>query len=855
MDQEKIVKLGLTSHKAKELLKQYGANEIAEKKTHNLLKSLLNQFNNFLMILLIAAGVISLIFGEIIDGAFIFLIVILNTCFGLYQEFKADRAIKALKNLAVSKVRTIRDHREIEIESTYLVPNDVIYIEEGAKIPADCTLIHSRHLQINEAALTGESMPVSKNENTQERLLYMGTVVAHGRAYAKVEKTGMTTKFGQIAHTLSDIKDKETPLQKKLAVFSKQIGAAGIAASFLVFLLSFFQNKSVFESFLFAISLAVAAVPEGLPAVMTITFAIGTERMSRKKAIIRKLNAIETLGSVTLVATDKTGTLTTNQMRVKKLWTYHKGLIEDDRFRPDAIIDKILLNSILCSTATLVEKVDHGDFDIVGDPTEGALIFFAHKIGYNARKIKAQWKTLEESLFNPATKRMSVIVEKLDEKKERYVFTKGAPESILSICSKVADKDKEYSLDKNKKEKIQTLFEDFAKKGLRMIAFSYKEYNPQEEFENDQVFLGFVGIADPIRAEVKEAVNKALNANIKVVMITGDNHLTAEAIGIEAGIIKEGEDILTGQQLDQFTDDQLISLLPRVKIFARTTPEHKYRLIKLFQKQNEVVAVTGDGVNDALALKQADVGVAMGKTGTDVVKETADMVITDDNFATLINAIEEGRHIFNNIKNVIKYLLTSNTAEVCAVLLGVLLKLPLMITAIQILYINLVTDGLPALSLAFSPKEKNIMQKSPRRTMTILERSDFKYILFLGFFGGLLTLASFMIGLKLHDIQFARTMAFTTLTLIQPLILIDLWLSHRLIIGNINLLAKPIFILSFVLPFILQPLLIYQSFFQQIFKTRTLEFEYFAIAFGLSLIILLPIEIKKLQKSSRSFTS
>lgn len=848
MEEDTVLKQGLTSHEAEQKLQQYGRNEIVKEKKHTLLRIFLSQFNNFLILLLCGAAIVSLLFGERLDSLFIFLIVILNVCFGVYQEYKAEKAIEALQIITVSKVRVIRDDQQVEIDSALLVPKDIIYIEEGSKIPADCALIHSWHLQVNEAALTGESLPVAKKEHTDNDLLYLGTTVAHGRGYARVDKTGGATNFGRIAHTLTSIEEKQTPLQKKLAAFSKQIGLIGMSASLAVFLLSFLQEKTFFESFLFAISLAVAAVPEGLPAVMTITLAIGTEHMSKKKAIIRKLNAIEALGSVTLVATDKTGTLTTNQMRVRQLWTDRRTIGSKKPTHVDSAVEKILLNSILCSTATLVKKIDHGDFEVVGDPTEGALLLFSHKLNYNPFEIKSQWRKHDELFFNPQTKRMSVKVSAVNAPRTSYVFTKGAPESILAICSKLAHGNKEIPLDNRQKIKIETAFQQFAKKGLRTIAFSYKAVD-HDHLETNQVFLGFVGIADPIRQEVQAAMNKAKNAQIKVIMITGDNALTAEAIGIEAGIIQEGEEILTGRQLDSLTDEQLIPLCERVKIFARTTPEHKYRLVKLFQSQHEVVAVTGDGINDALALKQADVGVAMGKTGTDVAKESADMIITDDNFATLINAIEEGRHIFNTIKNVIKYLLSSNTAEVCAVLLAVALRLPLVITAIQILYINLITDGLPALSLAFSPKEKEIMRKNPRKTTSLLTTHDFKYILLIGFLGGILTLISFVVGLKFDGISFARTMAFTTLTLIQPLILIDLWLSHQIILNNVNLLIKPIFILAFVLPFIIQPFLIYHPFFQTIFKTSSLNPGYLLFSLALAFFILLPIEIKKLTTS------
>lgn len=845
MDQKDLFNLGLTSQKAEELLKTYGYNEIKQTRQLSLIKSFLSQFDNFLTLLLVFAAVTSLLLGEKIDSLFIFLIVFLNALFGVYQEFKAEKALETLKKLTISTVRVIRDGKEEEIDSRYLVPADIIYVEEGTKIPADCILLKSWHLEVNEASLTGESLPVLKQEKDQENNgIFMGTVVARGRAYAKVENTGEKTKFGNIAKTLSTIKEEATPLQKKLEGFTKQIGIIGIAASLIVFILSFIQEKTLFESFVFAVSLAIAAVPEGLPAVMTITLAIGVEKMAKKKAIVRKLNAIETLGSVTLVATDKTGTLTTNQMAVKKIWVNQKTYDLDKLPLTNQTFSKLVLNGILCSTASIVYKMDHGRFDIIGDATEGALLRLAQKIGLIPQMIRNEWKTTDEIFFNANTKRMTVAVTKA---KENFVFTKGAPESIIAIANKILVNGKILNLTAEDKFKIEKDFQEYAKKGLRLIAFSYKTVH-EGNLEADQIFLGFVGMADPVREEVKDAVKKANEAGIKVVMITGDNALTAEAIGIETGIIKEGEDILTGKQIDSYTNQQLIGLLSKIKIFSRTTPEHKYRLVKLYQQLGEIVAVTGDGINDALALKQANVGVAMGITGTDVAKETADMIITDDNFATLINAIEQGRNIFNHIKNAIKYLLACNIGEVIYILLAVILKLPVLIP-LQLLYINLVTDGLPAISLAFSPSQKDIMRQQPRRTMTLLSSADFKYIFSIGILTALL---AFIALIPSNNESTERTIVFTVITFVQPLILVDLWLSHKSISKNLMLLKNPVLIIAFFFPFIIHPFLLYNPFLQSVFKTVALYPLVFVFTIFISFLIFIPHEVFKFkdQKSS-----
>jgi len=666
--------------------------------------------------------------------------------------------------------------------------------------------------------------------------LYAGTVISRGRGLMKVKSTGLNTRFGRIAKTLGEIKEAKTPLQKKLETFTKQLGIIGITASIIVFLLSFIKEKNTIESFILAVSLAVAAVPEGLPAVMTIILSIGVERMAKRKTIVRKLNAIETMGSLTLIATDKTGTLTTNQMRVRKIWVDEK---EYDITSPPSETNHpfrlILLNSALCSTASLIPQVDHGEeFDAIGDTTEGALLIMAHHQGVFYEEERNHWQIIEEIPFSAQTKRMSVKVksQKSKVKSEEYIFSKGAPESILEICNFIQIGKEIKPLTPVKKEEISQEFEKFAQRGLRMMAFSYKT-KTYGKLEENQVFLGFVGIADPVRPEVKEAVEKAKRAGIKVVMITGDNELTAEAVGIETGIIQKGEDILSGKILRTYSDEELLAILPKVKIFARTYPEDKYRLVRLYQKLGEVIAVTGDGVNDALALKQADVGVAMGKTGTDVAKDTAHIIITDDNFATLVSAIEQGRNIFVHIKNAIKYLLSCNIGEVIYIISALVFSLPVP-PALQLLYINIATDGLPAISLAFAPDDKEILTKPPKKQLAVLDKIDFHYVFSVGILTALLTIFSAFY----HQLV---TVVFTTLVFIQPMILIDLFLSHKHIVSNYKLLFKPIFIAAFLFPFLIHPLLLYHPLLQQVFKTTPLSLPVLIALFVYSSLILIGI--------------
>ena len=833
---------GLTSAQTNDFLKQYGLNVISEPPKKTILLKFLEQFNNFLTYILLGAAFFSFLIGEEVDGILIVSIVILNAFFGLYQEKKAEESLSLLKKMTISKVRVIRDGKEQEIDSRYLVPGDIIFLEQGTKIPADGEVFQSFNLEINEAALTGESLPVVKNVKEE---VYSGTIVAKGRGLIIITKTGMRTKFGQIAESLTLIAESETPLQKKLAGLTRLIGIGGIILAILVFFVSLWEGTGYFPAFLLSVSLAVAVVPEGLPAVMTIILAIGMKTMARKKSIIRKLSAIEALGSITLIATDKTGTLTTNKMQVKEVFVDNS--IKSQILNPKSQINYksqiqnskrlgfgnsdlfgtcnlefsasnlLLLDGILCSTASLVYIHDHGRWDVLGDPTEGALLYLAQKIGINYEEERKKWQIVDEKPFDSVSKMMTVVVEYVGAGSKTapvHQFSKGAPESILNICNKMLINNKEENLTEEKKEEIEKQVAKWASKGLRVLAFSFKNCKLKiENFQKDNVFLGMVAIHDAPRPEVEEALNKAKTAGIKVVMITGDNEKTAEAIGVSSGLIKEGDEILTGVQIDEYSDEELIKILPKVKVFARTNPFQKHRIVKLYQKLGEVVAVTGDGVNDAIALKQADVGVAMGLVGTDVARETANMVITDDNFASIVTAVEEGRGIINNLKNAIKYLLSCNVSEALSLLIGLTLGLPTLFYPIQLLYINLVTDGLPALMLSFSPRSSHLMNLSPEKEMVLLKKKDQAYIGAVGLVGaGLVITAYFLFQ------GFGKTAAFTVLTLIQSFVFVDLWLSHRHIHKNIAHLLSPFFLLAFIIPLILQLVILSHPFSAAIFK-------------------------------------
>ncbi len=819
MNINKYFAIGLIDRDIPSLRAKFGFNQIERQNRFFLIKSFLSQFNNFLVILLIAAAIISLLVGEKLDSIFIFLVVLLNAFFGLFQEYKAEKSIALLSQMATTKVRVVRNGKEEEVDSRELLPSDIVYLEEGSKIPADCVVLESKNLEVNEASLTGESLPVFKREGDEKNsLLFMGTVVAQGRCFAKVISIGVDTKFGRVARTLSQIKEVKTPLQIKLEKLTKVIAIIGIGASTIVFGLSFISDKSAIESFIFAVSLAVAAVPEGLPAVMTIILSIGVEKMAKKGAIVRKLTAIETFGSLTLIATDKTGTLTTNRMRVKNIKTYGA-----------ASKSLIYLNSAVCSTASLVKKHDHNDYDVIGDTTEGSLLVFAKEKKVDYESLRQKWKLKSEIPFSPITKRMTVLV---SDGRRDFVFSKGAPESILSICKFVQMGTKKVRLTTTRIADIKKSLDQYAMQGLRVIGFSYKS-NSFKNLEKDQTFLGFVGITDPIRPEVFSAVSDAKKAGIRVVMITGDNELTAKMVGVETGIATRDDSVITGKELTELTDEELLKIIGEVKIFARTTPEDKYRLVKLYQSLGEVVAVTGDGVNDALALKQANVGVAMGLTGTDVAKDTAHIIITDDNFATLVHAIEMGRNIYKNIKNAIKYLLTCNVGEVVYIIFALLFKLPIL-APLQLLYMNLITDGLPAISLAFSPHTREVLNEKPQKDLNILGKKDFKYI-----FGvGLLTVVMSIIPIFAEK---ALTVIFTTMMFIQHFILVHLYAPEKSVFKNFKIFTHPVFLIAFILPFILHPFLIYLPVLRDVFEVERINFSkliLISIYSAISLIII-----------------
>lgn len=763
---------GLTSLQAKDILKKYGPNTLPQKGTSSAFKIFINQLKNPFSIVLIVATVFSFIAGDKIDGFLIGAILTLNTILGFWQEYKASKELEALRSFDTFTSRVLRDGKEIEISSSEIVPGDVVILEAGDRVPADGKIIESYTLEINESILTGESLPVMKATKNEENSLYLGTNVVSGRGRFEVLKTGLTTRFGSIAKTLTEVREEKTPLEVSLAKLIKGIALIVLFITAVVFVLQIMQGFEIREVFLGSIALMVAAVPEGLPTVVTIILALGVRRMYKRKALVRKMIAVESLGAATVILSDKTGTLTKNEMKVKEVRIHLRGEQE------------LIKCAVLCNSANLVLKEDQGGFDILGDTTEGALLIWAKEKGHDIELMRSQGKLVEEIPFSLESRKMTIIWEQRGppssdihrtsaRQGKKVTYTKGAPEVVLREV-KLTDKELKY---------WESEYQKLASKGLRILAFSKGE-----------TLLGLIGIADQIREEAKEAIRLAKQAGIKVCMVTGDNELTAKEVAEELGLLSKGDEVLSGTQLISLNDEELRARLRKIKVFARITPEDKYRLVKVYQSLGEVVAVTGDGVNDSLALKSAQVGVSMGKAGSDVAKEASDIVLLDDNFATLVTAVEQGRVIYSNILKVIKFLLTGNFAEILLIGAASFLFLPAPLLPTQILWINFVTDGLPALALGFDSPSSHIMRPQPRRENNILGISMITYILIGGLAVGGICLLSFYYVYQNFGIQSARTVVFTVMVILQmclPFII----RRHHSILSNKKLLASVILML------------------------------------------------------------
>lgn len=792
---------GLSTEEADERVHQYGFNEIHKESTLSPFTIFLRQFASPLIWILLITTIISAFLREYADALVIFALVLINSILGFFQEYRTERAIEALQKLAAFHSTVIRDSRVTRIDSRSLVPGDILIVETGDKIAADARVIEATNFATHEAALTGESTPVPKNpgrlpEKTpladQKNMLFSGTLVTRGRATAVITATGMATQFGHIAQLIQEPCDETTPLQHKMAQFAQWITLAAILIVLITFGAGVLRGQPLLTTFITAISLAVAAVPEGLPIIVTISLALGVKRMAKRNALMRKLSSAETLGSVSVICTDKTGTLTHNEMTVRKIFVDNtivdvtgsgysaQGLFSVDTHIIDphqsASLVRLLTIGMLCTNATITEE--NNVRTVVGDPTEGCLIVSAEKAGLSAEQLHMKYPRFHEIEFTSERKRMTTIH---TMNKTHVAFSKGAPDVLLERCNRILINNRIERLTRTSRQNVLAANEQFAHQALRVLGFATKDTltttNP-DDIEKDMIFVGLQAMIDPPRDGVKEALRTCTTAGIKVVMVTGDHKTTAVAIAKEIGITG---DALTGEELDALSQEELAARIEHIGIVARVNPEHKMTIIDAFKARNHVVAMTGDGVNDAPALKKADIGIAMGITGTDVSKEASDMILTDDHFTSIVNAVEEGRTIFDNIRKFIVYLLSSNTGELLTIFISMLLGLPLPLIAVQILLMNLLTDGIPATALSFEPPDEDVMRRPPRSAATkIIGKKRLLWMLAVGSIMMLGTLGIFayslftggwqpgqLLGEENALYRYATTLAFTTIILFQ----------------------------------------------------------------------------------------
>jgi Ca2+-transporting ATPase len=887
---------GLTFEEATRRLEQHGPNELAEAPRPTFWHKLLQQFNNFIVIILIIASIVSAILGDYIEASAIMAIVLLNAVLGVIQERRAEEALAALRRMAAPEAHVIRDGHRLVIPARELVPGDVVLLESGNYVPSDMRLTETANLRIEEAALTGESQAVDKDARITLRqdvslgdrrnTAFMGTLVTYGRGRGVVVSTGMHTQIGLIATMLQLVEEEPTPLQQRLDQLGKVLGWAALAVCALVFGIGWLRGYDPLDMFLIAVSLAVAAVPEGLPAVVTITLALGMREMIKRHALIRRLSSVETLGSATVICSDKTGTLTQNQMTVTRLWVDGAGFevtgqgyaprgqfkLEGEEVdlqdHPGALT--ALWVAALANDATL-EAPPEGEsaagYRLAGDPTEGALVVAAAKAGGHRESIGQAYPRIDEIPFDSTRKRMTTVHKVEDPRPGDFspfydssrrgwevIATKGAPDVILDLCTRRQRlNDRAEPLTEQARREILAANDAMSRQALRVLAVAYRtepdipDRPLPEDVERDLTFVGLIGMIDPARPEVLPALEKARRAGIRTVMITGDYPETARAIASDIGLLREGHQVLSGSELAKMDDDQLKAEVMRTDVFARVSPEHKVRIVDALKRNGHVVAMTGDGVNDAPALKRADIGVAMGITGTDVAKETADMVLTDDNYVSIVSAVEQGRVIYSNIRKFVFFLLSCNLAEIAVIFIAILLGLPSPLTAIQLLWLNLITDGAPALALGVEKGDPDTMDQPPRPPQEPIINGVMRiHVAVQTVAKAACTLAAFFIGLHLHPEQpeFAETMAFATLAL-SELARAFTSRSERFPLLRIGLFSNKTMVYAVASSLILTLAVIYVPFLRPMFDTVPLTLAQWEIVLPLLLIPAIVHELTK----------
>ncbi|HOS69947.1 MAG TPA: calcium-translocating P-type ATPase, SERCA-type [Bacillota bacterium] len=874
------VKKGLSKEEAAGRIEKYGYNELKEKEKEPVWVKIGKQLKDFLVVILIIASIVSGMVGEISDAIVIIAIVIVNAVLGVVQEGKAEKAMEALKKMSAPNARVLRSGHIEVIPARNLVPGDIVFIEAGDSIPADIRLIESINLKVEEASLTGESVPSEKDASKafdsevsigdRLNMAYMSTIATYGRGKGIVVNTGTNTEIGRIAEAIQTFEDETTPLQKKLNELGKWLGLACLIICVIVFAIGFMRGGDMLEMFLVSVSLAVAAIPEGLPAVVTIVLALGMKRMVQRNAIVRKLLAVETLGCVTVICSDKTGTLTQNEMTVVRAFTngnvykisgqgYNPAgeiTFEDGKIEPEAEPGlKLLLSAgVLCNDSALEQKdAKENLWGIVGDPTEGALVVAGAKAGYDKAEMNEAYVRIGEIPFDSERKMMTTFHDNFIQ--DRIVsFTKGAPDIILGRCAKILQNGRAIDMTEALKQQIAKVNSEFAGNALRVLAFTYREYDKlpesisSDEIENDLIFVGLMGMIDPARVEAFEAIKTCKEAGIKPVMITGDHKDTAVAIARELGLMEEHSGVLTGNELDKLSDEELFNRVENTSVYARVSPEHKVRIVEMLKKRGHIAAMTGDGVNDAMALKKANIGVSMGITGTDVAKGTADIILMDDNFATIVSAVEEGRIIYGNIRKFVFFLLSCNIAEIFIIFLSILFNMPIPLVPIQLLWLNLVSDSFPALALGTEMGEPGIMKKKPRDTKEpILNKSLSTGILILSIAQTAAVLIAFRWALNNYnkDLETARTLAFTTIVVVE-LFMAFTCRSERYPVIKLGIFSNRALVLAVATSLVLGLAVIYIPFLQPIFKTVSLGIRDWVMILILSIVPVLTGEIYKL---------
>ena len=901
---------GLSPEEAEARLQQYGPNQLAEGKQPGLLSKIIAQLNNFVIWLLIAAAIISAVVGDYVEAGAILAIVVLNTVLGVVQESRAEEALAALKKLAAPEAQVLRGGHRLTLPATQLVPGDIVYLETGNYIPADMRLIEAVNLRIEEAALTGESLPIKKNASIivekalplgdLHNIAFMGTVVSYGRGRGVVTDTGMGTQLGSIATMLQQVEKETTPLQKRLDQLGRTLGFAALGVCALVFAMGLFRNmgdpRAILDVLIVSISLAVAAVPEGLPAVVTISLALGMREMVRRHALIRRLASVETLGSATVICSDKTGTLTQNQMTVTRLWADGQfvevtgsGYSPKGQFLVDGQPADLLQNYPAITTALWVGALNNDaqlevsgseegnlTYRMIGDPTEGALLVAAAKAGAQTRELSQAYPRTAEIPFDSERKRMvtlhalenptdqdisPIYSESGDFPEGVAVAVKGAPDVVLNLCSSylaLNDRDT-LPMDEAARQRILDANDQMTRDALRVLGLAYRilPENPDQldpdVVESDLIFAGLVGMIDPPRPEVIPALEKARHAGIRTVMITGDFANTARAIAQTIGLLRPGHAVVSGPELNDISDEELRQRAEAIDVYARVSPEHKMRIVDALRSNSEVVAMTGDGVNDAPAIKRADIGIAMGITGTDVAKQTADMVLTDDNYASIVAAVEQGRVIYSNIRKFVYYLISCNLAEITVIFLATLLGWPTPLTAIQLLWLNLVTDGAPALALGTETGDPDIMSRPPRpKKEPIINAFMQKGIAVQTIAITAVTLGAYAIG-RFTDpahIDYAQTMAFVTLSCSELLRAITARSEYYPIL-KIGPFKNRLMNISVLASFVLILAVVYTPFLQVVFRTRPLGLAQWEAILPLLLVPSIAAELTKLVFSPR----